>query len=363
MLFRSRVRITAQLIDGATGGHVWAERYDRELKDIFVLPAEIAEAIVGALTLKLLPEEKAAIEQSETSDVEAYTLFLMARQYYDSARDGDRRGLEAIQRLCARATEIDPGYARAWTLLGAAQTWLHSEFGAPPDGGAAAIDQALSLDDNSADAHALKARHLSNRHLNEEAFAHADVALALDRQSWMANTVAAGLHYKLRQFEQAAHFYEQALKLPDSSKGDSGQLLSCYTALGDEAGRRRAAEIAVKRADQALASDYVNVAAMGCAIAAYAVLGQSDRARDLIRRALLIDPNSLRMRFNFACGAITCLNDPETALDLLGPVFETMTADWLDHVAIDPDLDPLRNDPRFKAMLVGAEVRLAPNAV
>ena len=133
-----------------------------ELKDIFALQAEISEAIVGALTLKLLPEEKAAIEQADTRDVEAYNLFLMARKYYDSAREGDPRALEAIDRLCKRATELDPGYARAWTLMGTAQTWLHSEYGRPPDGGVGAIERALSLDENSADAHSFKARHLGN---------------------------------------------------------------------------------------------------------------------------------------------------------------------------------------------------------
>src|SRR5258708_27580218 len=76
-----RVRITAQLIDGAAGDHVWAERYDRELTDIFALQDEISEAIVRALKLKLLPEEKKAIERRGTESVEAYNLFLMARQY------------------------------------------------------------------------------------------------------------------------------------------------------------------------------------------------------------------------------------------------------------------------------------------
>ena len=77
-----RVRISAQLIDGSTGNHVWAERYDRDLNDIFALQDEISQAIVKALRLKLLPEEKQAIEQRGTDNVEAYNLYLMARQHY-----------------------------------------------------------------------------------------------------------------------------------------------------------------------------------------------------------------------------------------------------------------------------------------
>jgi adenylate cyclase len=354
-----RVRITAQLIDGATGGHVWAERYDRDLKDIFALQAEISEAIAEALALKLLPEEKIAIEQRDTSDVEAYSLFLMARRYYDSARDGDRLALEAIERLCAQATEIDPGFVRAWVLLGAAQTWHQFDYGSAADGGVAAIDRALALDDRSADAHAFKARHLSGQHRDEEAFAHIETALALNPESWAANAEAGALHYKLHQFEQAARFWRKAVKLPDSAKSDAGILLSTCVALGDVEGLRDAAALAVERAEQAFLNGYVNVSAIGCAVGGYSALGQADKARQLIRRALLIDPDNLRMRFNFACGAILFLKDIETALDLLRPVFARMTSAFLEHVRVDPDLDAARDDPRFVAMLSEAEDRLA----
>ena len=112
-----RVRITSQLIDGASGEHVWAERYDRDLNDIFALQDEISEAIVKALKLKLLPEEKKAIETRGTDNVDAYNLFLMARQYYVTGNWGDARREEAIIRLCSRAAEIDPGYARVWSLM------------------------------------------------------------------------------------------------------------------------------------------------------------------------------------------------------------------------------------------------------
>ena len=75
-----RVRITAQLIDGSNDSHVWAERYDRDLNDIFALQDEISHAIVDALKVKLLPEEKKAIERHGTENVDAYNLYLLARQ-------------------------------------------------------------------------------------------------------------------------------------------------------------------------------------------------------------------------------------------------------------------------------------------
>ena len=77
----NRVRINAQLIEGATGGHVWAERYDRDLTDIFTVQDEITKTIVEQLKVKLLPEEKKAIEQAPTENVEAYTYYLKGRQF------------------------------------------------------------------------------------------------------------------------------------------------------------------------------------------------------------------------------------------------------------------------------------------
>ena len=115
----NRVRITAQLIDGATDSHLWAERYDRDLDDIFALQDEIAEAIVKALKLQLLPDEKKAIEQRSTTNPEAYKLYLMARQYNAT---GNSRHREITVRLCQRAVEIDPEYARAWALLAISQS-------------------------------------------------------------------------------------------------------------------------------------------------------------------------------------------------------------------------------------------------
>ena len=84
----NRVRITAQLIDGAAGDHVWADRYDRDLDDIFEIQDEISKAIVDALKVKLLPAEKKAIEHRGTSNVDAYNLYLMARQQWISGMFG-----------------------------------------------------------------------------------------------------------------------------------------------------------------------------------------------------------------------------------------------------------------------------------
>lgn len=354
-----RVRITAQLIDAATGGHVWAERYDRDLKDIFALQDEISQAIVGALKLKLLPEEKRAIEQRGTTNLEAYNLYLLARRYYVAGCGGDTRALEAIERISQSAVEIDPSYARAWTLLGVAQTLLHFNYGRAGESGLTAIQRALALDENLAEAHAVMARHLSEQGQRDESFARADLALALDPESWAANSEAARLYYKAHRFEEAIQYWEKATVLPETSRSDPGLLMSCYSAVGDQEGAQRAARMALARAEEALAQDHVDGAAIGCGASALALLGKPDQARDLVRRALLIDPDNLRMRYNFACGAVMYLKDIDMALDLLASVFARMSVSWLRHAELDPDLDSIRNLPRYRAMVAAAEERFA----
>ena len=164
-----RVRITAQLVDASSNDHVWAERYDRDLNDIFALQAEISEAIVKALKLKLVPAEKKAIERRGTDNVEAYNLYLMARQAYVTGYEADARRTEAIIRLCRRAIEIDPKYSRAWALLAIGQMHLRFVHGKSVDDGLVAAERALELDANLAEAHAVKARILSQHGRHDEA--------------------------------------------------------------------------------------------------------------------------------------------------------------------------------------------------
>jgi adenylate cyclase len=98
---------------------------------------------------------------------------------------------------------------------------------------------------------------------------------------------------------------------------------------------------------------------MGFAIGALAVLGEVERAKEWAARALLLDPDNVNLRYNFACSLITELHDYDAALDLLAPRFEKMPIEVLNWVRTDPDLDAIREHPRFTAMLAAAEARLA----
>jgi adenylate cyclase len=354
-----RVRITAQLIDGGSGGHIWAERYDRDLNDIFALQDEISEAIVKALKLKLVPEEKKAIEQRGTDNVEAYNLYLMARQTYVTGLEGDPRRNETTIRLCNRAVEIDPGYARAWALMALGQMLLLSGYGKGSDTGLAAADRALSLDPNMADAHAVKARIFAEAGRHDEAAAEIQIALRQDPESFEVNKAAALLHFGQRRYQDAIRHWEKAITLMENDFSSAGLLITCYTAIGDREAARSAAQITLDRAEKVLSQDRNNGAAMGHGSIALSVLGQTERAKDWMNRALLIDPDNVDMRYNFACALATHLKETDAALELLAPVFPKVSAGFVNYAKVDPDLDSVRDHPRFKAMIAEAEARLA----
>jgi adenylate cyclase len=355
----SRVRITAQLIDGAAGDHVWAERYDRDLTDIFALQDEISEAIVTALKLKLLPREKQAIGRRGTGNVEAYDLYLMARSSYLTGNSGDPLQQEAIERLCRRAVEIDPGYAEAWALLALGQYYLRRSFGRAGDGGEAALDRALALDLDLAEARALKALKLCEAGRHDDAAAEIAVALRLDPQSYEVNYRAGEISYSQGRLAEAVPYFEKATGLFETGLSAPFMMVSCFTALGDVTNARRVARIALARAEKVVAQDRSNGAATMTGATALAALGEADRAKDWMRRALLIDPDNLNVRYNFACTLASWLGDPEAALDMLGPLLERDTGDLARFAPTDPDLAGLRGDPRFQAMLAAAEARLA----
>src|SRR5437016_1865581 len=257
------VRITAQLIDGSNDSHLWAERYDRDLNDIFALQDEISHAIVDALKVKLLPEEKKAIERHGTENVDAYNLYLMARQSYATGFEGDVRRNEAIIRLCQRAVEIDPNYAEAWALIAMAEMLLRSTVDRGGDGGLAVAERALELNADLAEAHAVKARILSEEKRDDEASREIETALRLDPESHQVNKCAALLRFRQQRLEESVRYFEKAVALEEGDFGSSGMLITCYTALGNHEAARRAAEITLARAERVLAHDPNNGSAMG----------------------------------------------------------------------------------------------------
>jgi adenylate cyclase len=353
-----RVRISAQLIDGSNDNHIWAERYDRDLSDIFALQDEISEAIVKALKLKLLPEEKKAIEHRGTDNAEAYNLYLMARQHYATGIVSEVRRCDTVVRLCRAAIELDPNYARAWALMATAQR--HRLYTAGEgDNGLRAATRALELDANLAEAHAARGGFLllngDHRRRPGRNRARTATGSRVGRRQPRGGAVAV----PPAPLEDAIRHFEKVSALVETDYASGGLLITCYTALGDMDGVRRVAPRTLGRAEKALAQEADNGSAMAAVFTCLLALGETERAKDMARRAVLIDPDNLIMRYNLACDLVMSLQDLDGALEFLGPVLKKTGRENLEWMKCDPDMDALRSDPRFQAMIDDAEQRLS----
>ena len=354
----NRVRITAQLIDGKAGDHHWADRYDRDLNDIFAIQDEISKEIVRALQVKLLPEEEEAIESRGTGSAEAYNLYLMGRQHWIGGLVGDSRRDEAVVRICKQAVTLDPRYAQAWALMALAQAELRFWHGRDDDPMPAA-DRALELDPSLAEPHCVKVRALEQQGKVTEADTELEESLKLGPNSWEVNREAARLMFRRGRMPDAIRHYEKSAQLMDNDFHSCSMLITCYIAIADEDAALDAARRTLKRSEGAVAKDPTNGAALAAGATSLIMLGETLRGKDWIQRAQLLDPDNMLVLYNLACGLTFRNADIEGALDLLERYFELVPSPaYVTYAEIDPDIDPVRNHPRFNAMIEAARARL-----
>jgi len=191
----NKIRVTAQLINAETEGHMWSSHYDRSLDDIFAVQSEIAEKVAGELKVQLLQEEKKTLEKKPTENMEAYGDFLRGRELFRDVSEPSRR--QALK-LFERAVELDPSYARAHVGVAECHQYLAGVGYEPRDvmlpAVKASLKRALELDRDLAEAHA----SLALLHFNEddvpgtEAEARRALELnpSLPEAYWMLNEVA-----------------------------------------------------------------------------------------------------------------------------------------------------------------------------
>src|SRR5438445_5108810 len=154
-----RVRVSAQLIDARTDSQLWAERYDRDVADVFAIESELAGKIVAQLKAKISPSEKAAIEKPSTTDLAAYDLYLRAQELFADTSDPihAREKLPQAAKLLDEAVGRDPHFIQAWGLLsrvhGAAYFRGHDHTPARLGLANAAVQTALRLQPDAGEAH------------------------------------------------------------------------------------------------------------------------------------------------------------------------------------------------------------------
>ena len=346
----SRVRVTGQLINGKDDRHVWADRYDRDLTDIFAIQDEITHAIVEQLKVKLLPQEKKSIAQAPTDNVEAYTYYLRGRQFMQRH---SKANYQLARRMFAKAVELDPLYARANAGIADCDSFLflHYHLEASVESILATSAKALSLDDKLAEAHASRGLAFSLDRRYDEATAEFEKAIALDSNSFEAHYFYGRACVMQGKFERAATVFERAAENKPDDYQSECLLIFVYRSLGRERDSENAARRGVERAERALISHPEDARAAYLGANALAVLGERDRAKEWAARALAIDPDDVLIQYNVAC-VYSLLGDIDQAFDLLERLLPNagheLRRGWIKH---DSDLDPLRSHPRYQKII------------
>ena len=349
----NRVRINAQLIEGATGGHLWADRYDRDLSDIFAVQDEIAKAIVDQLKVKLLPEEKKAIEHASTGNVEAYTSYLRGRHFLHSAI---KSSLIVARRMFARAVELDPRFARAYAGMANCDSRLNSKhgFATSAEEILGTTGKALALDPDLAEAHAARGYAFMIGSRAAEAVSEFAQALALDPNCYEAHQFYAELCVTKGDFERAAQHYLRAMEIQPDDYQSPLFLQGVFQALGRPEDAARYARLGVKRAEEALRLHPENSKPAQQGACALAFLGERDRAKQWLARALAIDPDDNIGRYNAAC-TYSLLGEIDRSVDLLEICLQQFGSDMKLWFKNDSDLDAVRSHPRYPKLLELAE--------
>jgi adenylate cyclase len=348
----ARVRITAQLVAAANDAQVWGERYDRDLNDIFALQDEISKAIVVALKLTLLPEEKQALEQRSTTNTDAYKLYLMARQFW--LLDNERNN-EIVVRICDRVVEIDPNYAQAWATLALAQ-WNMFWRGDSGDDGERAAEMALRLDPNLADSHTAMGAALRSKGKFEEGLSACRNALRIEANSYVGNRIAGLCCLGLRRYDDAIAHFEISAAGMESDFTAASFISQCYKAKGDTERMRSSARMTLDRIEKLVAADPGHSRAIGIGACMLADLNEKERAKEWVIRARLVDPDNVNLHYNLAC-AMCSLGEVDMTLETLGTIATRLSPGMLSWLESDADFDAIREEPRFKAMIEAVKAR------
>ncbi|WOS65324.1 adenylate/guanylate cyclase domain-containing protein [Sinorhizobium fredii] len=345
----SRVRVTAQLVEGRSGGHLWADRYDRDLIDIFALQDEITHTIVDHLKVKLLPEEKKVIGRAPTGNFEAYAYYLRGRQFLHWHT---KSHYVLAKRMFAMAVELDPLYARAYAGIADCDSFLFLHYNADVsiDGILATSAKALELESGLAEAHASLGLALSLRERHSEAMAEFEQAFALDPNLFEASYFYARACFTQGNLDEAARLFQRAADIKPDDYQALLVLVNILRSLGREQEMKMAAREGVARAERELILRPENSRAAYLGAVGLAALGEHDRAKEWAERALAIDPDDRLAKYNVAC-FYSLEGEADRAIDLLVGLLPRATHETKRWVKYDSDLDPIRSHPRFPKVL------------
>jgi len=345
----NRLRVTAQLVNVANGYHLWSERYDRQLEDVFEIQDQIAENIVRALRVVLGEDEKRAIEKTPTENVQAYEYYLRGRQAFHQFR---RSGMQYARRMLDRAIEIDPNFVRAHASIADCCSFLYMYWDASNanlEEAGASSRRALELDSESAEAHTSRALALTLRRQYDDARREFESALRLNPILYEAHYFYGRACFTEGKLEEAVSHYRDAWRV----RPEDYQAIYLSAEVLVKLGRRdealEASRLGVKLADAHLELNPDDARAWYLSAGALMRLGQREEATERARRASTIDPEDSGVLYNVGC-VYALAGSTDEALDHLDKAIQNGFGqrEWVEN---DSDWDAVRNKPRFQTLL------------
>jgi serine/threonine protein kinase/tetratricopeptide (TPR) repeat protein len=343
-----RLRIAAQLVESANGTHLWSERYDRELSDVFAIQDELAENIAQALRVVLTEDEKRAISRVPTEHMQAYDYYLRGRQFFHQFR---RKSFDFARQMFERAIEVDSDYALAYAGVADCGSILHMHWGADPadlEAAKQASQRALELDPALAEAHASAGLVLLQQGELDKARDEFEMAMRLDPTLFEARYFYARACFQRGQTELAAQLFESAAQAREDYQARFFAAQS-YAALGRDAKAESSYRRALDVVQDHLALNPDDARALTMGAVAQCRTGEREEGLRWAERAVRVDPEDPGVAYNVAC-LYALEGEREKAIDFLehalGAGFGNR--EWFER---DPDLESLRGDARFMQLL------------
>lgn len=345
----NRLRVTAQLVNVANGYHLWSERYDRQLEDVFEIQDQIAENIVRALRVVLGEDEKRAIEKTPTENVQAYEYYLRGRQAFHQFR---RSSMQYARRMLDRAIEIDPNFVRAHAGIADCCSFLYMYWDASNanlEEAGASSRRALELDSESAEAHTSRALALTLRQQYDEARREFESALRLNPILYEAHYFYGRACFTEGKLEEAVSHYRDAWRVRPEDYQAIYLSAEALVKLGRPDEALEASRLGVKLADAHLELNPDDARAWYLSAGALMRLGQREEAIERARRASTIDPEDSGVLYNVGC-VYALAGSVDEALNHLDKAIQNGFGqrEWVEN---DSDWDAVRNEPRFQALL------------
>ena len=344
-----RVRISAELVNARDGHQLWSERYDRDLEDVFEVQDEISSNIVKALEVTLSPKEKKAIQRQAPVNIQAYEYYLRGRSLFHR---GTTPARASALEMFNRAIKIDPDFAAAYAGIADLSAYARMYFGGSEtdiERADEASQKALELAPELAEAHASRGLALSLQDRHEEAAEAFETAIRLDPQLFEAHYYYARNRWVQGKLEEAAEYFKEAMKVRPEDFQAPSLLGSIYHGLEqrDEALKyqKRAYEIIEKHLE--LHPDDARALYLGSG--ALIGVGETERGLEWAARAVAIDPTDTSILYNVSC-TYSEAGEVEKALDHLEKAVAAgfNQKEWIIN---DGDLEPLRDHPRYQALI------------